>query len=87
MCAHEWVDGEAAADDAAAADASAIKDSVGNVLNDGDSVSIVKSLKVKGSGAIKIGTKVSGIRIPRSMDTISKQKSLDLGRCASSPVW
>ncbi|MEY8577835.1 zinc ribbon domain-containing protein YjdM [Corynebacteriaceae bacterium 6-324] len=63
MCAHEWVDGEAAADDAAAADASVIKDSVGNILNDGDSVSIVKSLKVKGSGAIKIGTKVSSIRI------------------------
>ncbi|MGP5727874.1 zinc ribbon domain-containing protein YjdM [Corynebacterium casei] len=63
MCAHEWVDGEAGDDDAAAADASVIKDSVGNVLIDGDSVSIVKSLKVKGSSAIKIGTKVSGIRI------------------------
>lgn len=63
MCAHEWVDGESTSDDATAADASVIKDSVGNILNDGDSVSIVKSLKVKGSGSIKIGTKVSGIRI------------------------
>ena len=63
MCAHEWVPGEA---EAAEADATpVIKDSVGNVLQDGDSVSIVKSLKVKGGGGkdIKIGTKVTGIRL------------------------
>lgn len=58
MCAHEWVEGEVAEETA-----TIIKDSVGNILNDGDSVSIVKSLKVKGGGAIKIGTKVSGIRL------------------------
>ena len=67
MCAHEWVEGDASSADASgdvsATDATVVKDVVGNVLNDGDSVSIVKSLKVKGSGAIKIGTKVSGIRI------------------------
>lgn len=67
MCAHEWVEGDAssagASGDVSATDSNVIKDAVGNVLKDGDSVSIVKSLKVKGSGAIKIGTKVSGIRI------------------------
>lgn len=67
MCAHEWVEGDAssagASGDVSATDSNVIKDAVGNVLNDGDSVSIVKSLKVKGSGAVKIGTKVSGIRI------------------------
>ncbi len=63
MCAHEWVPGEA---EAAETDTTpVIKDAVGNVLQDGDSVSIVKNLKVKGGGGrdIKIGTKVTGIRL------------------------
>lgn len=57
MCAHEW---------SPAADAAArvIKDSVGNVLADGDSVTVIKDLKVKGaSGPIKRGTKVRNIRL------------------------
>jgi protein PhnA len=42
----------------------AIKDSVGNVLVDGDSVTIVKGLKAKGSPTdIKVGTKVRDIRL------------------------
>ena len=41
-----------------------VKDSNGNVLNDGDSVTIIKDLKVKGSAsAIKKGTKVKNIRL------------------------
>ena len=41
-----------------------IKDVNGNVLNDGDSVTVVKDLKVKGSSSsIKIGTKVKSIRL------------------------
>ena len=41
-----------------------IKDSAGNVLQDGDSVTIVKDLKVKGSAtSIKVGTKVRNIRL------------------------
>ena len=64
MCAHEWVDGEAAADDAGSGCRCQRHQRLSRkYLNDGDSVSIVKSLKVKGSGAIKIGTKVSSIRI------------------------
>ncbi|WP_461204857.1 zinc ribbon domain-containing protein YjdM [Clostridium sp. DL1XJH146] len=41
-----------------------IKDSNGNILNDGDSVTIIKDLKVKGSSsALKKGTKVKNIRL------------------------
>ncbi|PMC62759.1 phosphonoacetate hydrolase [Corynebacterium xerosis] len=63
MCGHEWVPGEAESTEADAASASVVKDAVGNVLSDGDDVSVVKSLKVKGGGAIKIGTKVTNIRL------------------------
>lgn len=41
-----------------------IKDANGNVLNDGDTVTVIKDLKVKGSSSsIKIGTKVKNIRL------------------------
>lgn len=60
-CAHEW-SREATA--AAAEVVQVIRDSVGNVLADGDSVTVVKDLKVKGSSAVlKVGTKVRGIRL------------------------
>ncbi len=58
MCAHEWsaeIDGSLE---------NGIKDSNGNLLSDGDSVTIIKDLKVKGSSsAIKKGTKVKNIRL------------------------
>ena len=41
-----------------------IRDSVGNVLADGDSITVIKDLKVKGSSAVvKVGTKVKSIRL------------------------
>ena len=42
-----------------------MKDSVGNVLNDGDAITVVKTIKVKGGGGgtIKAGTKVRNIRL------------------------
>ncbi len=41
-----------------------VKDSNGNILNDGDTVSVIKDLKVKGSSAvIKRGTVVKNIRL------------------------
>ncbi|WP_312911382.1 zinc ribbon domain-containing protein YjdM [Stutzerimonas nitrititolerans] len=61
-CAHEWsADATAqAADD----DARIIKDSVDNVLQDGDTVTVIKDLKVKGSSSVvKVGTKVKNIRL------------------------
>ncbi|MBL1226174.1 zinc ribbon domain-containing protein YjdM [Enterococcus sp. BWR-S5] len=63
-CAHEWTPGDAVEEND-----SAIKDSNGNVLADGDTVTVIKDLKVKGaSGAIKQGTKVKNIRLVESSD-------------------
>lgn len=63
MCGHEWspVDGADAASDASGE--TVVRDAVGNVLADGDTVTIVTSLKVKGSLSIKAGTKVRNIRL------------------------
>jgi protein PhnA len=60
-CAHEW-------DKTAATDSTeqmrVVRDSNGNVLNDGDTVTVIKDLKVKGSSSVvKVGTKVKNIRI------------------------
>jgi protein PhnA len=62
MCAHEW-DPTAAPE--AADDVRVVRDAVGNVLADGDTVTVIKDLKVKGggSGSIKVGTKVQNIRL------------------------
>ncbi|MGK2877802.1 MAG: zinc ribbon domain-containing protein YjdM [Solirubrobacterales bacterium] len=59
MCAHEWTPGAAAAEEAAPV----IKDSAGQVLTDGDTVTVIKELKVKGASSIKRGTKVRNIRL------------------------
>ncbi|NVJ98012.1 MAG: alkylphosphonate utilization protein [Alphaproteobacteria bacterium] len=59
-CAHEW----SPTADAAAAEANAVRDAVGNILQDGDDVTVIKDLKVKGSSStVKVGTKVKGIRL------------------------
>lgn len=61
-CAHEWKPGAAA--EAAPEAARVIRDAVGNVLADGDSVTVIKDLKVKGSSlVVKVGTKVRNIRL------------------------
>ncbi len=59
-CGHEW---KAAL--AAEADAQKVyRDSAGNVLQDGDTVTVIKDLKLKGSGGtVKMGTKVKNIRL------------------------
>ncbi len=59
-CGHEWSPEE----DAPAEEAKVWKDAVGNVLADGDTVTLIKDLKLKGSSSvIKVGTKVKGIRL------------------------
>ncbi|GAA3068932.1 MULTISPECIES: zinc ribbon domain-containing protein YjdM [Actinomycetes] len=65
MDGHEWSP-EAGADDAGEAPGSVmIRDAVGNPLADGDTVTIAKDLKVKGSGSgtIKADTKIKSIRL------------------------
>lgn len=61
MCGHEW-SLESDSDDASASE-TVVRDAVGNPLADGDTVTLVTSLKVKGSLSIKAGTKVRGIRL------------------------
>jgi protein PhnA len=60
-CAHEWSkEAEAAAD----SDELVVKDANGNLLADGDSVTVIKDLKVKGSSlVVKVGTRVKNIRL------------------------
>jgi protein PhnA len=60
-CAHEWPK-NAVAD--SADDAKVVRDANGNVLQDGDSITVIKDLKVKGSSlVVKVGTKVKNIRL------------------------
>ena len=55
---------DAAGADNTGAVAQEIRDAHGNVLNEGDTVTVIKDLKVKGaSGSIKVGTKVKSIRL------------------------
>jgi protein PhnA len=62
-CGHEWSASAAASADPEAA-AKVWKDAHGNLLQDGDTVTLVKDLKIKGSSnVIKVGTKVKNIRL------------------------
>ena len=57
-CAHEW------SPSAEGADGPVFKDANGNLLQDGDTVTVIKDLKVKGSSlVVKVGTKVKNIRL------------------------
>ena len=59
-CAHEWT-AEAAAEEEAGL---VVRDANGNQLADGDTITIIKNLKVKGASSdLKVGTKVKGIRL------------------------
>lgn len=65
-CAHEW---SATAEATPTVADTAIRDAHGNILSDGDSVSVIKDLKVKGtSSVVKVGTKVKNIRLVESDD-------------------
>ncbi|WP_188152276.1 zinc ribbon domain-containing protein YjdM [Teredinibacter waterburyi] len=56
-CAHEWPQD-------ASENENVIKDSNGNPLTDGDTITVIKDLKVKGSSlVVKVGTKVKNIRL------------------------
>jgi len=57
-CGHEWKEGEATEETVV------IKDAHGNLLADGDRVTVIKDLKIKGSSSVvKVGTKVKNIRL------------------------
>lgn len=69
-CFHEWsalntkpLENEQIPED------SSIKDANGQILNDGDSVTVIKELKIKGSSSVvKVGTKVKNIRLTEGDD-------------------
>jgi len=59
-CAHEWAKGAEGSTETGVV----VRDAFGNVLSDGDSVTVIKDLKIKGSSSVvKVGTKVRNIRI------------------------
>ena len=59
-CGHEWSGDEPAQDE----DALIVKDSNGNLLSDGDAVTVIRDLKIKGTSlVVKVGTKVRNIRL------------------------
>ncbi len=59
-CAHEW---SMTAEEITETE-NIVRDAFGNVLNDGDSITVIKVLKIKGSSlVVKVGTKVKNIRI------------------------
>lgn len=72
-CSHEWSalknttnnsNSAASEEGSAIVDDGVVKDAFGNILQDGDSVTVIKDLKVKGaSQSIKVGTKVKSIRL------------------------
>ncbi|WP_327731048.1 zinc ribbon domain-containing protein YjdM [Streptomyces sp. NBC_00487] len=68
-CGHEWSPASAEPADADGSEVRVIRDAVGNTLADGDSVTVVKTLKVKDSPTgIKAGTKVRDIRLVDGVD-------------------
>tara|TARA_Y100001935_G_C17299384_1_gene508175 strand:- start:1064 stop:1411 length:348 start_codon:yes stop_codon:yes gene_type:complete len=67
LCAHEWNPKEEKA--VAEAAAPVFKDAYGNILQDGDTITVNKDLKIKGSSSVvKVGTKVKNIRLMDSGD-------------------
>ena len=61
-CAHEW--SSETGTTANPEQNAVVRDAVGNVLQDGDAVTVIKDLKVKGSSlVVKVGTKVKNIRL------------------------
>ena len=65
-CAYEW---PIKAEDDENEDQLIVKDSNGAILNEGDSVTVIKDLKVKGSSSVvKVGTKIKNIRLVESSD-------------------
>ncbi|MCC2680076.1 MAG: phnA [Pseudobdellovibrio sp.] len=68
-CFHEWDPSAAVTEAAVTEEPGVIKDANGNVLQDGDTVTVIKDLKIKGSSSsVKVGTKVKNIRLTDGAD-------------------
>lgn len=65
-CAHEWSQDSSLEEED---DSLVVKDANGTLLSDGDDITVIKDLKVKGSpSGIKVGTKIKGIRLVEGND-------------------
>lgn len=74
MCGHEWTQAE----HQQAIEEAIIKDANGNVLSEGDSVTVIKDLKLGGSSVIKQGTKAKNIHlIPEPIDGHDIEAKID----------
>lgn len=63
-CSNEWVEGAAIEVATEIVEDNSVRDASGNILQDGDSVVVLKDLKIKGSSStVKSGTKVKNIRL------------------------
>lgn len=63
-CSHEWSPHQNASTTESVAEDNSIRDANGNLLQDGDSVTVIKELRIKGSSSVvKVGTKVKNIRL------------------------
>ncbi len=68
-CSFEWSTFDKVHTDSSEAQDNLIRDAHGNILNNGDSVTLIKELKIKGSSSsVKVGTKVKNIRLIDSDD-------------------
>lgn len=68
-CSHEWTASDVATAQLEEVEDNLIRDSNGNILNDGDSVTVIKELRIKGSNSVvKVGTKVKNIRLSDAGD-------------------
>ena len=80
-CAYEWPEDSPESENSAE-QKPVVRDAVGNKLSDGDSVIVVKDLKVKGSSlVVKVGTKVKNIRLIEEI-MISTAKLMALVPCS-----
>ncbi len=68
-CSHEWSVHAKAASESTEPEVRVYKDANGNLLQDGDTVTVIKDLKIKGSSSVvKVGTKVKNIRLVDGAD-------------------
>lgn len=68
-CAHEWSIHAKTSNESTEPEVHVYKDANGNILQDGDTVTVIKDLKIKGSSSVvKVGTKVKNIRLVDGAD-------------------
>ena len=68
-CSYEWSSIQSVVGNVENIVDNSVRDAHGNILTDGDSVVVIKDLKIKGSSSsVKVGTKVKGIRLTEDVD-------------------